>query len=88
MSDESVRGDRSGPAFPIPGDSDGQYGMSLREYVATKTLAAIISNPRYMEEIVVALDSPDSAQRVFRGVARCAIGHADALLDAFKGGGK
>ena len=98
MSDETVRIDDGGPAFPLPFVLDstrgvnGQYvdaedagvraGLTLRDYFAAKAMQAIISKHPPGEGTVA--DQLDIACNVARG----SFVYADAMLAARKAGGK
>lgn len=56
------------PAFPMPGgDDDKQDGMTMRAYIATKMMAALIVS-----------DTTDGHK--FSAIAKQAVAAADALL--------
>ena len=78
------------PAFACVGyDALGggyqQDGLSKRELLATNAQNAIIGNADTLREITKATNSMPKDERdaaFFRAVARIAVQHADALLEA------
>lgn len=73
-----------GPAFPVTLDHRGcvgAYGMSLRQHFAGLAMAAILGR----EDTFANSDRseagfPDSAERLWREVAKAAFQQADAMI--------
>lgn len=80
--------DDGGPAFPVdcwsnPNDSNNstwQSGMSLRAYVATKQMAAMLSRNGVYNDITEDGVPLNEQGWYFDQCAKCAVKAADALL--------
>ena len=78
------------PAFPFTwhnreGDECAESGLTKREFFASNAQNAIIGNADTLREITKATNSTSPKEReaaFLRVIARIAVQHADALLEA------
>ncbi len=73
--------DTGGPAFPVSGDVELEWGMTMRDYFAAKAMQAMLTSPEFM--VVVTADQAVGANARER-VSNVAYRYADAMLEARK----
>ena len=66
-------------AFPRSVSNSGQYGMTLRDYFASKAMQAMLSNLEFLVRVSADQDVGDSPKERLSNVA---FAYADAMMIA------